>query len=164
MVRRRAAPHRRHREGPARISASDPAGRPDRGEGIAGALRDVPARASIARAAHPARGDPAHARRGRRPLVPGAPADHPGLAARGGAGRRRAAHLYAGAPRAADHDYIQHTVFSRNWGDRLRELLTAEDWAERTRLCDEVSPTNVLRSLDYYCLYPITVFSTRAPA
>ena len=39
----------------------------------------------------------------------------------------------------ADRDYIQHTVFSRNWGDRLRELLTAEDWEARTRLCDEGS-------------------------
>jgi demethylmenaquinone methyltransferase/2-methoxy-6-polyprenyl-1,4-benzoquinol methylase len=64
----------------------------------------------------------------------------------------------------ADHDYIQHTVFSRNWGDRLRELLTVEDWTERTRLCDEGSAANVLRSPDYYCLYPITLFSTRAPA
>jgi demethylmenaquinone methyltransferase/2-methoxy-6-polyprenyl-1,4-benzoquinol methylase len=64
----------------------------------------------------------------------------------------------------ADHDYIQHTVFSRNWGDRLRELLTAEDWTERNRLCGEGSPANVLRSADYYCLYPITVFSMRAPA
>jgi hypothetical protein len=64
----------------------------------------------------------------------------------------------------ADHGYIQHTVFSRNWGDRLRELLTPEDRRERTRLCDEGSPVNVLRSPDYYCLYPITVFSTRAPA
>ena len=63
-----------------------------------------------------------------------------------------------------DHDYIQHTVFSRNWGDRLRELLTAEDWQARTRLCDEGSAANVLRSPAYYCLYPITVFSTRAPA
>jgi SAM-dependent methyltransferase len=65
---------------------------------------------------------------------------------------------------AADHDYIQHTVFSRNWGDRLRELLTAEDWTERTRLCDAASPANALRSPDYYCLYPITVFSARLPA
>jgi SAM-dependent methyltransferase len=64
----------------------------------------------------------------------------------------------------ADHDYIQHTVFSRNWGDRLRELLTPEDWRERTRLCDEGSTVNVLRSPDYYCLYPITVFSARRPA
>jgi demethylmenaquinone methyltransferase/2-methoxy-6-polyprenyl-1,4-benzoquinol methylase len=64
----------------------------------------------------------------------------------------------------ADRDYIQHTVFSRNWGDRLRELLAAEDWRERTRLCEEDSPDNVLRSADYYCLYPITVFSARRPA
>ncbi len=64
----------------------------------------------------------------------------------------------------ADRDYIQHTVFSRNWGDRLRELLTAEDWQARTRLCDEGSAANVLRSPAYYCLYPITVFSTLAPA
>jgi SAM-dependent methyltransferase len=64
----------------------------------------------------------------------------------------------------ADHDYIQHTVFSRNWGDRLRELLTAADWQERTRLCDEGSPANVLTSPDYYCLYPITVFSARRAA
>lgn len=61
----------------------------------------------------------------------------------------------------ADHDYIQQTVFSRNWGDRLRELLSGDDWAERTRLCDEGSPANVLRSSDYYCLYPITVFTAR---
>jgi demethylmenaquinone methyltransferase/2-methoxy-6-polyprenyl-1,4-benzoquinol methylase len=62
----------------------------------------------------------------------------------------------------ADQDYIQQTVFSRNWGDRVRELLSAADWAERTRLCDEGSPANVLRSPDYYCLYPITVFVARA--
>jgi SAM-dependent methyltransferase len=66
--------------------------------------------------------------------------------------------------RAADHDYIQHTVFSRNWGDRIRELLTPEDWAERTRLCEAGSPANPLRSTDYYCLYPITVFSALTPA
>jgi SAM-dependent methyltransferase len=61
----------------------------------------------------------------------------------------------------ADHAYLQQTVFSRNWGDRLRELLSADDWTERTRLCDEGSPANVLRSPDYYCLYPITVFTVR---
>lgn len=64
----------------------------------------------------------------------------------------------------AAQDYLQQTVFSRNWGDRLRELLSAEDWRERTRLCDEGSPDNVLRSADYYCLYPITVFSAPRPA
>ena len=63
----------------------------------------------------------------------------------------------------AARDYIQHTVFSRNWGDRLRELLDAEDWQARTRCCDEASTANVLRSPDYDCLYPITVFSARVP-
>ncbi len=65
---------------------------------------------------------------------------------------------------AADREYVQRTVFSRNWGERLRDLLTAEDRARRAALCDPDSPANVLRSPDYFCLYPITVFSARAPA
>src|SRR5262245_59315065 len=64
---------------------------------------------------------------------------------------------------AADRDYIQRTVFARNWGDRLRELLTAEDWARRSALCEADSPANVLATPDYYCLYPITVFSVARP-
>ena len=63
----------------------------------------------------------------------------------------------------ADHDYIQRTVFDRNWGERLRPLLSAEDWALRTALCEAGSPRNVLASPDYYCLYPITVFTARVP-
>ena len=59
---------------------------------------------------------------------------------------------------AADHDYIQNTVFTRNWGDRLRELLTPADWDARSALCEPDSPKNILRSADYFCLYPITVF------
>jgi SAM-dependent methyltransferase len=65
---------------------------------------------------------------------------------------------------AADRDYIQKTVFDRNWGERLRPLLTAADWTLRTELCDPASPRHVLRAADYYCLYPITVWSARAPA
>jgi SAM-dependent methyltransferase len=64
---------------------------------------------------------------------------------------------------AADHEYIQKTVFDRNWGERLRGLLAAEDWTERNHLCDPESPGNVLQSADYHCLYPITVFSADAP-
>jgi ubiquinone/menaquinone biosynthesis C-methylase UbiE len=63
----------------------------------------------------------------------------------------------------ADHEYIQKTVFDRNWGERLRGLLAPEDRAERDHLCDPESPGNVLRSADYHCLYPITVFSADAP-
>lgn len=61
----------------------------------------------------------------------------------------------------ADLAYIQRTVFSRNWGERLRAMLSAEDWALRTTLCEPESPANVLRRPDYWCLYPITVFAAR---
>ena len=64
---------------------------------------------------------------------------------------------------AAARDYIQKTVFDRNWGERLRPLLAAPDWALRTVLCAPDSPRNVLRGADYYCLYPITVWSARVP-
>jgi len=64
---------------------------------------------------------------------------------------------------AADRDYIQKTVFDRNWGERLRTLLTPGDWAQRSALCDPASPGNILRSADYHCVYPITVFTGRVP-
>jgi demethylmenaquinone methyltransferase/2-methoxy-6-polyprenyl-1,4-benzoquinol methylase len=63
------------------------------------------------------------------------------------------------APEA--HDYIQRVVFERNWGPRIRELLSPEDWAERSALCEPDSPTCVLRRPDYYCLYPISVLVGR---
>jgi SAM-dependent methyltransferase len=65
--------------------------------------------------------------------------------------------------RAADHGFIQHTVFTRNWGERLRDLLTADDWTKRSALCAADSRDNVLLSPDYYCLYPITLFVARVP-
>jgi demethylmenaquinone methyltransferase/2-methoxy-6-polyprenyl-1,4-benzoquinol methylase len=68
------------------------------------------------------------------------------------------------APLAAvDREYIQHTVFRRNWGERLRERLSAEDWELRSALCDPGSPRNLLDDPAYYCLYPITVFSADLP-
>jgi SAM-dependent methyltransferase len=63
----------------------------------------------------------------------------------------------------ADRDYIQKTVFDRNWGERLRKLLAPADWTSRSTLCEPDSPDNVLRSADYYCLYPITLFDARVP-
>jgi SAM-dependent methyltransferase len=63
--------------------------------------------------------------------------------------------------READRDYIQKTVFDRNWGDRLRPLLEAKDWTACRELCDVDSPRSVLRGADYYCIYPITVWSAR---
>jgi SAM-dependent methyltransferase len=57
----------------------------------------------------------------------------------------------------AARDYIQRVVFERNWGPRLRELLTPEAWYRRAALCDEGSSTFVLDDPHYYCLYPISV-------
>ena len=65
--------------------------------------------------------------------------------------------------RAADHAYIQHTVFTRNWGERIRDLLTADDWRKRSALCEANSRDNVLLSPHYFCLYPITLFVARVP-
>ena len=65
---------------------------------------------------------------------------------------------------AAAREYIQNTVFDRNWGERLRPLLSAEDWSLRTAVCEPGSPRNALASPDYYCLYPVTVFTARVPA
>jgi SAM-dependent methyltransferase len=65
--------------------------------------------------------------------------------------------------RAADHGFIQHTVFTRNWGERIRDLLTADEWTKRSALCEADSQDNVLLSLDYFCLYPITLFVARVP-
>jgi demethylmenaquinone methyltransferase/2-methoxy-6-polyprenyl-1,4-benzoquinol methylase len=58
-------------------------------------------------------------------------------------------------------DYIQRVVFERNWGPRLRERLTADDWTRRSALCDAGSPTFILDDPDYYCLYPISVLVAR---
>jgi len=64
----------------------------------------------------------------------------------------------------ADHDYIQHTVFTRNWGERIQSLLTTEDWDRRSALCEAGSRGNILLNPDYFCLYPISVFIARIPA
>jgi SAM-dependent methyltransferase len=64
---------------------------------------------------------------------------------------------------AATREYIQRTVFDRNWAERLRPLLSAEDWTLRTAVCEADSPRHILAGPDYYCLYPITVFAARVP-
>jgi len=62
---------------------------------------------------------------------------------------------------AAARAYIETVVFGRNWGERLRSLLSSEDWARRAALCDPQSAEYVLARPDYYCVYPITVFTAR---
>jgi SAM-dependent methyltransferase len=65
---------------------------------------------------------------------------------------------------AAAREYIGTVVFGRNWGERIRPLLSAEDWRRRSALCEPGSPEYVLARADYYCLYPITVFTARTRA
>jgi demethylmenaquinone methyltransferase/2-methoxy-6-polyprenyl-1,4-benzoquinol methylase len=65
---------------------------------------------------------------------------------------------------AAAREYIGTVVFGRNWGERLRPLLSAADWARRAALCELGSPEYMLARPDYYCLYPITVFTARTRA
>jgi SAM-dependent methyltransferase len=65
---------------------------------------------------------------------------------------------------AASQEYIQHVVFERNWGPRVRAFLDAQDWQQRSALCEAHSPQCILRHPDYYCLYPVTLFTARLPA
>lgn len=61
-------------------------------------------------------------------------------------------------------DYIERVVFGRNWGPRIREFLSPEDWSRRGELCEAASPAFVLASPAYYCLYPISVAVAHPPA
>jgi demethylmenaquinone methyltransferase/2-methoxy-6-polyprenyl-1,4-benzoquinol methylase len=65
---------------------------------------------------------------------------------------------------AATREYIGTVVFGRNWGERLKPLLSEADWRRRTALCEPPSPEYVLDRPDYYCLYPVTVFTARTRA
>ncbi|MBM3226650.1 MAG: methyltransferase domain-containing protein, partial [Candidatus Tectomicrobia bacterium] len=63
----------------------------------------------------------------------------------------------------ATRGYIQHSIFARNWGPRLRPFLDAQDWQQRSALCEVDSPQYILQSPAYYCLYPITLFTASVP-
>lgn len=57
--------------------------------------------------------------------------------------------------------YIQRAIFDRTWGPRIREWLSDAEWELRSTLCEADSPHAILRRRDYYCLYPVTLFSAR---
>ena len=59
--------------------------------------------------------------------------------------------------------YIQHVVFERTWGERLRHLVDAETWRQRSMLCDVDSPSAILKRPDYYCMYSFTVWVATRP-
>jgi SAM-dependent methyltransferase len=60
----------------------------------------------------------------------------------------------------AAREYVQRVVFERNWGPRLRDRLSADEWTQRSALCETGAPGFVLDDPDYYCLYPISVVTT----
>jgi demethylmenaquinone methyltransferase/2-methoxy-6-polyprenyl-1,4-benzoquinol methylase len=59
--------------------------------------------------------------------------------------------------------YIQHVVFERNWGTRIRGFLDAHDWQQRSTLCEADSSQAILNRPDYYCVYPFSMFTARSP-
>jgi SAM-dependent methyltransferase len=59
--------------------------------------------------------------------------------------------------------YIQHGIFERNWGVRIRGFLDAKDWQQRSALCEADSPQAILARPDYYCIYPFCVFTAHLP-
>ncbi len=61
----------------------------------------------------------------------------------------------------ASQRYLQTAIFDRTWGPRLRERLSEAEWELRCALCEADSPDAILSRADYYCLYPVTLFSAR---
>jgi demethylmenaquinone methyltransferase/2-methoxy-6-polyprenyl-1,4-benzoquinol methylase len=61
-------------------------------------------------------------------------------------------------------DYIQHVVFERNWGERIRALVETTVWAQRSELCDATSTRAILQRPDYYCIYPFCLFTAQLPS
>jgi hypothetical protein len=165
-VRRRSSSHRGDRARAPGVSACGAPGRPDHRQGVAGALRSLPP-------GHPELERRIQLAEIRRTLDEGGGRSfqerrQTTLASLRTAGlaepELRNYLLERRAPlRTADHGYIQHTVFTRNWGERLRDLLTADDWMKRSALCEAGSRDNVLLNPDYFCLYPITLFVARVP-
>jgi demethylmenaquinone methyltransferase/2-methoxy-6-polyprenyl-1,4-benzoquinol methylase len=61
-------------------------------------------------------------------------------------------------------DYIQHVVFERNWGERIRALVETTVWAQRLELCEATSTRAILQRPDYYCIYPFCLFTAQLPS
>jgi 2-polyprenyl-3-methyl-5-hydroxy-6-metoxy-1,4-benzoquinol methylase len=61
-------------------------------------------------------------------------------------------------------DYIQHVVFARNWGERIRALVDTTVWVQRSELCEATSTRAILQRPDYYCIYPFCLFTAQLPS
>jgi SAM-dependent methyltransferase len=58
---------------------------------------------------------------------------------------------------AADEAYLLEAIFRDTWGERLRPYLSAEDFAELTRLCDPGAPSFALHRPDFHFLQTFTL-------
>jgi SAM-dependent methyltransferase len=57
----------------------------------------------------------------------------------------------------ADEAYLLEAIFRGTWGERLRPYLSAEDFAELSRLCDPREPSYALRRPEFHLLQTFTL-------
>lgn len=57
----------------------------------------------------------------------------------------------------ADERYVLECIFRGTWGDRLRNYMCAEDFAELTRLCDPDDERYAPRRPDFHFLQSLTI-------
>jgi SAM-dependent methyltransferase len=53
--------------------------------------------------------------------------------------------------------YLLNAIFRDTWGERLRPYLSADDYAELTRVCDPQHPQYALRRQDFHFLHSFTL-------
>jgi ubiquinone/menaquinone biosynthesis C-methylase UbiE len=58
---------------------------------------------------------------------------------------------------AATESYLRDAIFRDTWGKHLRQYLSAEDYAELSRLCDPQHPQFALRRPDFHFLQSFTL-------
>jgi SAM-dependent methyltransferase len=64
--------------------------------------------------------------------------------------------------RQADRDYLLEAIFRATWGERLRPYLSADDFAELTRLTDPDQPQFALRRVDFHFVQSFTLVTGQA--
>jgi hypothetical protein len=58
---------------------------------------------------------------------------------------------------AATESYLLDTIFRGTWGERLRQYLSGDDYAELVRLCDPGHQQFALRRPDFHFLQSFTL-------
>jgi SAM-dependent methyltransferase len=58
---------------------------------------------------------------------------------------------------AATESYLRDSIFRDTWGERLRPYLSADDYAELSRVCDPRHPQFALKRADFHFLQTFTL-------